>query len=130
MPFDKTTRYRVNDFTSNANITLKLESLTGDPILYVHVGEISYLEAYNKNKILQNKDYLIYPNVFGNIQTIEIRSAENICHQQMKLNLNKPNFRCSINAIVFCNSTQECTYKISDKARKGYNLLKEKFLHF
>ena len=125
MPSDKATRYRVVDFTSNANITLKLETLTGDPILYTYTDEINAREVYNKNKILQMKDSLTYPNVSGNIQTIEVLSVDNKCHQQMKLNLDKPNFRCGVSAIVLCNSTQECTYKISDKARKGHNLLKE-----
>ena len=123
LPADKVTRYRAIDFTTTANITLKLETVSGSPILYANVKEDSY-QIYSKEELNRIKDNLFKAIKNGNIQTIQINSDQNPCHSLNKAAL-KPNFRCGVSAIIYCNGTIECIYRISDKSRKTYNLIKE-----
>ena len=122
LPADKVTKYMVIDFSTNANITLKLETVSGSPILFASTDE-NY-QIYRKPDIESNKEKLLKADTIGNIQTIQIHSRDNPCHQNNTLAL-KPNFRCAVNAIILCNGTIECVYRISDKSRKTYNMLKE-----
>ena len=123
LPSDKVTKYRVIDYSTNANITLRLETLSGEPVLYANVQEDNY-EFYDKDKIKNLNSALFRSNSTGNIQTIEVSSDQNTCHQKNKL-ATKPNNRCGVSAIIYCSGSVECIYRISDKSRRTHNLLKE-----
>lgn len=123
LPHGKVTKYSVMDFSTTANITLKLETVSGSPILFANFTENNY-HLYSKAEIEINKDKLLGAKTNGNIQTIEITSDQNPCHKKNKLS-SKPNYRCGVIAIIYCNSTVECVYRISDKSRKSHNFLKE-----
>jgi len=119
LPSEKVTRYRVVDFTTTANITLKLETVSGNPVLYANPSETRY-EIYDKNRLSSLKT----AQINGNIQTIRVPSSENECHKINK-NSTKPDFRCGVSAVIYCGSVNECVYRISYKLDQTTNLLKE-----
>jgi hypothetical protein len=119
LPSEKVTRYRVIDFSTTANITLKLETVSGNPVLYANPSESRY-EIYDKNRLSSLKT----AQFNGNIQTIRIPSSENECHKINK-NSTKPDFRCGVSAVIYCGSVNECVYRISYKLDQTTNLLKE-----
>ena len=117
LPKGHVTSYRILEFTRDGNITITLDDVEGDAVLYAVFSNNTQSVYYDKRKVDKEKDKLIQGEKKFSGYKIEVLNSDNDCHKQILPNTNLDDelrkLGCAMYVIVECQDiTNNCLYRI------------------
>lgn len=125
LPARNVTRYRIVDFGEPRNTTIVMKTAEGKPRLYGYFCKSIY-SCYIDAEMIRNKrfdDNVILQEEYSGddyLQTVYAPDYTDKCGPNPKAN------GCGLNAVIFCESQNECIFDISFNFDHSSVILKEK----
>ena len=123
VPGKMATRFRIVDLKNNKSVNIILKTSEGKPKLlgYICTKISSCYVDYNDYKNNKLKSSLVKPSEYSNdnyLQTVYVEDYSNLCTEKKD--------QCGLNAVVVCESDEECIFDIVFTFQDTPTILKEK----
>ena len=117
LPKGHVTSYRLLEFTNDANITVNLDSIEGNTVLYGYFGDTSTTIYFDKAKIEKEKNNMIIGNETFIGYDLDILNKDNKCHNQITpskgLDEELRTLACALYIVVECADEEDnCVYRL------------------